>query len=202
MPPEPGDEEEKRGCVLSWPSSQKEIVWLSFLRDSPRVVQTGGRRRGRKRGGEREEERQGSGERWYRKEARDLFIQDDTDMQVPQMSSGAEMGEQGRARPAGARQRGKAGARRSARSGLTSTGTRRGRPGGGGGVVDVFRHPARWWRQVGAVLSAESMVRLEEGAGFGSWGCEAAWTLCLSEAGRHGAGHGESAVWCWRGLAG
>lgn len=72
--------------------------------------------------------------------------------------------------------------------------------GGGGRVVDVFRHPARWWRQVGAVLSAESMVRLEEGAGFGSWGCEAAWTLCLSEAGRHG--HGESAVWCWRGLAG
>lgn len=66
----------------------------------------------------------------------------------------------------------------------------------------MFRHPARWWRQVGAVLIAESMVRLEEGAGFGSWGCEAAWTLCLSEAGRHGAGHGESAVWCWRGLAG
>lgn len=27
----------------------------------------------------------------------------------------------------------------------------------------MFRHPARWWRQVDAVLSAESMVRLEEG---------------------------------------
>lgn len=37
----------------------------------------------------------------------------------------------------------------------------------------MFRHPARW-RQVGAVLSPHSMVRLDEGAGFGSWGCEAA----------------------------
>lgn len=53
MPPEPGDEEEKRGCVLSWPSYQKEIVWLSFLRDSPRVVQTGGRRGGSGEGSEK-----------------------------------------------------------------------------------------------------------------------------------------------------
>lgn len=71
------------------------------------------------------------------KEARDLFIQDDTDMQVPQMRSGAELGELGRARPAGARQRGKAGARRSARSGLTSTGTRRGSPGGALGWLSM-----------------------------------------------------------------
>jgi hypothetical protein len=82
-------------------------------------------------------------------------------------------GEQGRARPAGARQRGKAGARRSARSGLTPTGTRlqeEERPGLAGVCCRCVQTPSQVAPGWCGPESPGSMVRLDEVTGSGSWG--------------------------------
>lgn len=136
---------------------------------------------GRKRGGEREEERQASGERWYRKRGtRSIYSRRHRHAGAPDeercRAGRAGQGPASRCQAAG-ESWGKAIC--PFRVNVDRDSTRESR-GGAGVVVDVFRHPARW-RQVGAVLSAESMVRLDgEGTRDRQLGAaRRAWTLSV-----------------------